>query len=122
MDQIKKIIFYTLSFFYSINLFSQRDRGRVYEETESYDWSEFDSEEFIFFAILCAVIIGAGLALKNNSNSKFLEGLGTTLVVIGSVVAFIQLGGPILSIISTLWTIALIGLFLYFIFGNFFKK
>ena len=75
------------------------------EDYEAYDWSNFDGEDFFYSAIICAVIIIVGLLIKKKSNNDYLKGLGTTIVVIGSIISFGLLGSPILAAIQIIWQV-----------------
>ena len=77
------------------------------EDYEDYNWSEFDGEEFFYSAVICAVIIVVGLLIRKKSNNNFLKGLGTTIIVIGSIGAFGMLGGPILGAVQIIWQVVL---------------
>ena len=43
--------------------------------------------------------------LRKNFDNSFLKGLGTTMVVIGSIVAFAELTAPILGAIQIIWQV-----------------
>lgn len=103
MERLKNTV--TLIYFIALttsNAFGQRYYDEDYED---YNWSEFDGEEFFYSAVICAVIIVVGLLIRKNSNNSFLKGLGTTIIVIGSIGAFGMLGGPILGAVQIIWQV-----------------
>ena len=112
MEQnLKKLLLLT---YCSVSIVSSAFAQRVFDDDyEAYDWSNFEFENFFYSAIICAVIIVVGLLIRKNSNNSFLKGLGTTIVVIGSIVAFGLLGGPILGAIQIIWQV-LIGSAIFF--------
>ncbi len=75
------------------------------EDNQPYDWSNFEFENFFYSAVMCAVVIVLGLLLRKNFDNSFFKGLGTTMVVIGSIVAFAELTGPILGAIQIIWQV-----------------
>jgi hypothetical protein len=93
---------------------------------EVYNWSDFDSGQFFYAAIISAVIIALGLLLRNKSDNSFLKGFGKVIIVIGSFVAFAMLGGPILGAIQIIWQVVVgAAIFLgiiYWVYSEFIEK
>lgn len=108
----------------SVITFSQRSYD--YEDSERYNWNEFDPDEFIKSAIICAVIIVVGLQLKKNSKNTFMKGFGNILFILGCLGALGFLGGPILGAITIIWQVIIgIAIFvgiIYWVYTEFIDK
>ncbi|MBK9743222.1 MAG: hypothetical protein WAT26_11520 [Saprospiraceae bacterium] len=119
------IIVICLNIIFTFNLIAQRG-FELEDETESYDWSKFNLEEFVYSAIVCALVILLGLKLNNSASNSYLKGFGLALFYAGSIGAFATLGGPIIGAIEILFKVAFysaifIGIF-YFIYKEFVEK
>lgn len=108
---VNKLFSVTIFLFMSLTTFGQR--GIDYDDTEEYDWTEFNPTEFFIAAIVCAIVIVIGMLLRKNSNNKIISGIGTTIIVLGGLGAVGFLGGPILGAIQIIWQV-LIGSAVFF--------
>jgi hypothetical protein len=99
---------------------------RVYDDTEAYDWSEFDLQYFLISAVICSIIISIGYSIRTYSTNKLTKGSGTTLWTIGGIGTLGTVASPILAAIQFLWQwLIIIGFsafILYSIFGSFFES
>ena len=100
---VSKSFLATILLLKSFNTFAQR--GYDYDDTEEYNWNEFNADEFFKAALICSAIIVVGLLIRKNSANNFIKGVGTTIVVLGSIGAFGFLGGPILGAITIIWQV-----------------
>ena len=104
-NKVSKIFLSIVALLTSLKAFGQR--GYDYDDSENYNWSEFNGEEFFKAALICAAIIVVGLLLRKNSNNSFIKGLGTIIIVLGGLGAFGFLGGPILGAITIIWQVVI---------------
>jgi integral membrane sensor domain MASE1 len=102
---MKKLVISAWILFLCFASFGQR--GYDYDETEDFNWKEFNPDEFFLAAIICAVVIGVGLLTRKRGSNSFLKGIGTILLVIGGVGALGFLGGPILAAITIIWQVVI---------------
>ena len=100
---VSKLFLTTFILLMTLNTFGQRDYD--YDDSEEYNWNEFNAEDFFKAALICAVVIVVGLMIRKNSSNNFIKGTGTTIVVLGSLGAFGFLGGPILGAITIIWQV-----------------
>lgn len=95
---VSKLFLTTFLLLITLNTLGQR--GYEYDDSEEYNWNEFNAENFFYAALICAVVIIVGLLIRKNSSKNFIKGIGTTIVVLGCLGAFGFLGGPILGAIT----------------------
>jgi hypothetical protein len=100
---VSKLFLTTFILVIALNTFGQR--GYDYDDSEEYNWNEFNAEEFFIAALIFAVVIVVGLLIRKESSNIFIKGIGITKVVLGSLGAFIFLGGPILGAITIIWQV-----------------
>lgn len=94
----------TILFFLScLNTFSQR--GYDYEDDEPYNWNEFNSGEFFAAALICAGIIIIGLLIRKNSKNSTIRGIGTVVIVLGSLGALAFIGAPIIAAVNIIFQV-----------------
>jgi hypothetical protein len=104
-NQVSKIFLSIIVLLTSLNAIGQR--GYEYDDSEEYNWNEFNAEEFFKAALICATIIVVGLLLKKKANNSFIKGLGTLIIVLGGLGAFGFLGGPILGAITIIFQVVI---------------
>ena len=92
---------FLLFLFSSLFAFSNNGYSQV------YDWNEFNPNEFFKAVFICAAIIVVGILINNKSDSKFLKGVGFSIIIIGGIGALIYLSGPIIGAITIIWQVVL---------------
>ncbi len=75
--------------------------------SQVYDWNEFNPDEFFKAVFICAAIIVVGILINNKSDSKFLKGVGFSIIFIGGIGALVYLSGPIIGAITIIWQVVL---------------
>lgn len=100
---VSKLLLTTFTLLMTLYTFGQR--GYDYDDSEEYDWNEFNADDFLKAAFICALVIVVGLMIRKNSSNNFFRGVGTTIIVLGGLGAFGFLGGPILGAIKIIWQV-----------------
>lgn len=80
-------------------------RGYADEDDEPYNWNEFNSGEFFAAALICAVIIVLGLLIRKNAKNVTIKGIGTGVIVLGSLGALAFIGAPIIAAVNIIFQV-----------------